>query len=99
VDDVDSLHVEIDNLNDLLVGFCFIRSIDKINGHPNRSGLRGETRGEGCVLGKGCLRKLQKTTIFAIRVLKNHHFLVSLQKPPLHLLTITKNTDCTLKHV
>jgi hypothetical protein len=28
VDDVDSLHVEIDNLNDLLVGFCFIRSID-----------------------------------------------------------------------
>jgi hypothetical protein len=28
VGDVDSLHVEIDNLNDLLVGFCFIRSID-----------------------------------------------------------------------
>jgi hypothetical protein len=28
VSDVDSLHVEIDNLNDLLVGFCFIRSID-----------------------------------------------------------------------
>jgi hypothetical protein len=28
VNDVDSLHVEIDNLNDLLVGFCFIRSID-----------------------------------------------------------------------
>jgi hypothetical protein len=28
VDDVDSLHVEIDNLNDLLVEFCFIRSID-----------------------------------------------------------------------
>jgi hypothetical protein len=27
--DVDSLHVEIDNLNDPLVGFCFIRSIDK----------------------------------------------------------------------
>jgi hypothetical protein len=26
--DVDSLHVGIDNLNDLLVGFCFIRSID-----------------------------------------------------------------------
>jgi hypothetical protein len=26
VDDVDSLHVEIDNLNDLLVGFCFIRN-------------------------------------------------------------------------
>jgi hypothetical protein len=25
---VDMLHVEIDNLNDLLVGFCFIRSID-----------------------------------------------------------------------
>jgi hypothetical protein len=30
VGDVDSLHVEIDNLNDLLVGFCFIRSIDKV---------------------------------------------------------------------
>jgi hypothetical protein len=28
VSDVDSLHVEIDNLNDPLVGFCFIRSID-----------------------------------------------------------------------
>jgi hypothetical protein len=28
VDDVDSLHVEIDNLNNLLVGFYFIRSID-----------------------------------------------------------------------
>jgi hypothetical protein len=28
VGDVDSLHVEIDNLNDFLVGFCFIRSID-----------------------------------------------------------------------
>jgi hypothetical protein len=28
VHDVDSLHVEIDNLNDLLVGFCFIKSID-----------------------------------------------------------------------
>jgi hypothetical protein len=25
---VDSLNVEIDNLNDLLVRFCFIRSID-----------------------------------------------------------------------
>jgi hypothetical protein len=32
VDDVDSLHVEIDNLNDLLVGFCFIRSIDYLGG-------------------------------------------------------------------
>jgi hypothetical protein len=30
VDDVDSLHVEIDNLNDPLVGFCFIRSIDVV---------------------------------------------------------------------
>jgi hypothetical protein len=30
VGDVDSLHVEIDNLNDLLVGFYFIRSIDRI---------------------------------------------------------------------
>jgi hypothetical protein len=28
VDDVDSLHIEIDNLNNFLVGFCFIRSID-----------------------------------------------------------------------
>jgi hypothetical protein len=28
MDDVDSLHVEIDNLNDLLVGFCFIKDID-----------------------------------------------------------------------
>jgi hypothetical protein len=28
VGDVDSLHIEIDNLNDLLVGFFFIRSID-----------------------------------------------------------------------
>jgi hypothetical protein len=28
VGDVDSLHVEIDNLNNPLVGFCFIRSID-----------------------------------------------------------------------
>jgi hypothetical protein len=29
-DDVDRLHVKIDNLNDHLVGFCFIRSIDII---------------------------------------------------------------------
>jgi hypothetical protein len=28
VGDVDSLHVQIDNLNDHLVGFCFIRNID-----------------------------------------------------------------------
>jgi hypothetical protein len=28
VDDVDSLHVEIDNLNEFLVRFCFIKSID-----------------------------------------------------------------------
>jgi hypothetical protein len=28
VGDVDSLHVEIDNLNDPLVGFYFIRIID-----------------------------------------------------------------------
>jgi hypothetical protein len=27
-DDVDGLHVKIDNLNESLVGFCFIRSID-----------------------------------------------------------------------
>ena len=30
-DDVAMLHVKIDNLNDFLVGFCFIRSIDKVN--------------------------------------------------------------------
>jgi hypothetical protein len=28
VSDVDSLQVKMDNLNDPLVGFCFIRSID-----------------------------------------------------------------------
>jgi hypothetical protein len=28
MDDVDSLHVEIDNLNDPLARFCFIRDID-----------------------------------------------------------------------
>jgi hypothetical protein len=28
VGDVDSFHVEIDNINDPLVGFCFIRNID-----------------------------------------------------------------------
>jgi hypothetical protein len=28
IDDVARLHVEIDNLNNFLVGFCFIRSID-----------------------------------------------------------------------
>jgi hypothetical protein len=27
-DDVDALHVKVDNLNDLLVGFCFIKGID-----------------------------------------------------------------------
>jgi hypothetical protein len=32
VNDVDSLHVEIDNLNDPLVGFSFIRSIDRVLG-------------------------------------------------------------------
>ena len=31
MDDVDSLHVEIDNLNDPLVGFCFIRYIDMLH--------------------------------------------------------------------
>jgi hypothetical protein len=31
VDDADNLHVEIDNLNDSLVGFCFIKSIDWID--------------------------------------------------------------------
>jgi hypothetical protein len=33
VGDVDSLHVEIDNLNNPLVGFCFIRNIDIIKYH------------------------------------------------------------------
>jgi hypothetical protein len=33
VGDVDSLHVEINNLNDPLMGFCFIRSIDNANHH------------------------------------------------------------------
>jgi hypothetical protein len=28
-DDVARLHVKIDNLNNPLVGFCFIRSIDR----------------------------------------------------------------------
>jgi hypothetical protein len=28
-DDVDRLHIKIDNLNNPLVEFCFIRSIDK----------------------------------------------------------------------
>jgi hypothetical protein len=28
MDDVDNLHVEIDNLNDSLMEFCFIRDID-----------------------------------------------------------------------
>jgi hypothetical protein len=30
VDDVDVLHVEIDNLNDPLVGFIFVRYIDTL---------------------------------------------------------------------
>jgi hypothetical protein len=30
-DDVDRLHVKIDNLNNHLVGFCFIRDIDNKN--------------------------------------------------------------------
>jgi hypothetical protein len=34
-DDVDRLHVKIDNLNDSLVGFCFITSIDKDPPHRN----------------------------------------------------------------
>jgi hypothetical protein len=28
MDDMDSLHVEIDNLNNSLVGFCFTKDID-----------------------------------------------------------------------
>jgi hypothetical protein len=35
--DVDSLHVKIDNLNDPLVGFCFIRSIDLYIEKVNKS--------------------------------------------------------------
>jgi hypothetical protein len=31
MDDVDSLHVKIDKLNDPLVGFCFIRDIDSVH--------------------------------------------------------------------
>jgi hypothetical protein len=31
MDDVDSLHVEIDNVNDPLVGFCFIRDIAMVH--------------------------------------------------------------------
>jgi hypothetical protein len=34
--DIDSLHVEIDNLNNPLVGFYFIRSIDA---HMHRNGM------------------------------------------------------------
>jgi hypothetical protein len=33
-DDVDALHVKIDNINDMLVGFCFIRSIDGLRLAP-----------------------------------------------------------------
>jgi hypothetical protein len=36
VGDVDSLYVEIDNLNDLLVGFYFIRNIDFDGVHAGR---------------------------------------------------------------
>jgi hypothetical protein len=35
VGDVDSLHIEIVNLNDPLVGFCFIRSIDLVDEPPS----------------------------------------------------------------
>jgi hypothetical protein len=28
VGDVDSLHIEIENLNNPLIGFCFIKNID-----------------------------------------------------------------------
>jgi hypothetical protein len=37
VDDVDSLHVEIDNLNDPLVRFSFIRSIDMPSKTPSKT--------------------------------------------------------------
>jgi hypothetical protein len=50
VGDVDSLHVEIDNLNDLLVGFCFIRSIDLRMGIgvPQMDRRRAVYMGNGC---------------------------------------------------
>jgi hypothetical protein len=44
-------------------------------------------------------RKLQKPTTFGARVSKNHHFSVSLQKPPVHPLTVSRNTDHTFKCV
>jgi hypothetical protein len=51
VGDVDSLHVEIDNLNDPLVGFCFIRSIDVLGTFADPNILLWRTRGVGLVLG------------------------------------------------
>jgi hypothetical protein len=39
VSDMDSLYVEIDNLNEPLVGFCFIISIDRPNFERNAGGL------------------------------------------------------------
>jgi hypothetical protein len=41
-----------------------------------------------------CLRrKLQKTTTFKARILKNHHFSDFFRKPPVYLLTVIRNTD------
>jgi hypothetical protein len=36
MDDVDRLHVEIDNLNNPLVGFCVIRDIDIVGGKEHK---------------------------------------------------------------
>jgi hypothetical protein len=48
-DDADSLHVEIDNLNNLLVEFCFIKSmIDRFqtisHGHDCREAVSRSIR-------------------------------------------------------
>ena len=35
MNDVDSLHVELENNECMLLGFCFIKSIDKRDGSPH----------------------------------------------------------------
>jgi hypothetical protein len=44
---VDGLHVEIDNINDLLMGFCFIRSIDYLETFTNirKEGVEKDFKG------------------------------------------------------
>jgi hypothetical protein len=39
------------------------------------------------------LRKLQKTTIFGVRISKNHHFSENFKRPPVLPLTVSRNTD------